>query len=148
MKYTGYTGVKSDGKAIEKLVWLCGRRWRAKSLGTYVDRDKIGKPGEKSVHADYRAADIQFPDAKSRALALETLAGLYGVELIIDYQYRGKMRRAYGRGWRCDRRTWMPYAKGVLSQGGQPWADWLHVEVAPWTDPETLDLAFRATKHG
>lgn len=144
--YTGYTGVKSDGAAIEKLVWLCGRRWRVINLGTYANRDMVGKPGQKSVHADYRACDIRFTDPNERKQALQTLSGLYGVELIIDYQYRGPFGRAFGRGWRCDRGRWKAYKKGELAQGGQPWANWLHVEVSPDCDPDRLESAFRATR--
>lgn len=144
--YTGYTGVKSDGQAIERLVWLCERRWQARSLGTYANRDKIGKHGQKSVHADYRAADIDFPTPEARKQAMQTLAGLYGIELIIDYAYTGtRLKRAWGRGWRCDRGRWLPYRKGVLAQGGLKWAQWLHVEVSPDCNADRLEAAFRLT---
>ena len=147
--YHGYTGVKDSGEAIERLVKLAGRRWRVISLGTYVDRDKRGKEGSKSVHADYRAADIRFPRVADRKQALEVFAGLYGVELIIDYQYTGtRLRRAWGRGWRCDRGRWQNYRQGDVTAGGQAWADWLHIEVAPGTDPDRLEAAFRATRKG
>ena len=143
--YTGYTGKKSDGKAIEQLVVLCRARWGATSLGTYVDRDKRGKPGQKSVHADYRAADILFPDSKTRKRAMQTLAGLYGIELIVDYAYRGLTRKAYGRAWRVDRFAWRDLAKGEVQGGGQSWAQYLHIEVSPSCDPRVLDAQFRAT---
>lgn len=144
-KYTGYTGVKSDGKAVEQLVTLARARWGAKSLGTYVDRDKRGKPGQKSVHADYRAVDLLFPDPKTRKRAMQTLAGLYGIELIVDYAYRGLTRRAFGRAWRCDRNAWRDLAKGEVAGGGEQWAQYIHVEVSPTCDPRVLDMAFRAT---
>ena len=145
--YHGYTGVKDSGDAIERLVWLAGRRWRVISLGTYVDRDKRGKEGQKSVHADYRAADIRFMSKADRKQALSVFAGLYGVELVIDYQWTGtKLRRAWGRGWRCDRGRWQNYKQGQISGGGQNWADWLHIELAPGCDPDRLEAAFRATK--
>ena len=145
--YHGYTGVKDSGAAIERLVMLAGRRWRVISLGTYVDRDKRGKEGQKSVHADYRAADIRFPRAEDRKQALEVFAGLYGVELVIDYKYTGtRLRKAWGRGWRCDRGCWQNYKQGEVSGGGQVWADWLHIEVAPGCDPDRLEAAFRATR--
>lgn len=143
-KYTGYTGVKSDGKAVEQLVALCRARWGAQSLGTYVDRDKRGKPGQRSVHADYRACDVQFPDAKTRKRALQTLAGLYGIELIVDYAYRGPLRRAYGRAWRCDRNAWRDLKKGEVAGGGEQWAQYLHIEVSPTCDARVLDIQFRA----
>lgn len=143
--YTGWTGKKSDGKAVEQLVVLARARWGAQSLGTYVDRDKRGKPGQRSVHADYRAVDLRFPTAKTRKRALQTLAGLYGIELIVDYSYRGLRRKAFGRSWRCDRYTWRDLAKGEVLGGGSTWADWVHVEVGPWCDPTVLDREFRAT---
>lgn len=145
--YTGYTGIKSDGQAIERLVTLCARRWKSRSLGTYANRDKIGKHGQKSVHADYRAADIEFPTPEARKQAMQTLSGLYGIELIVDYAYTGtRLRPAWGRGWRCDRGRWQPYRKGVLAQGGMKWAQWLHVEVSPDCDPDRLEAAFRLTR--
>lgn len=144
--YTGHTGVKDSGAAINRLVHLAGRRWRIINLGVYADRDKRGKDS-KSVHADYRAADIRFPRLEDRKQALSVFAGLYGVELVIDYQYTGtKVRRAWGRGWRCDRGRWRNYKQGEVTGGGQNWADWLHIEVAPGTDPDRLEAAFRATK--
>jgi len=144
--YHGYTGVKDSGDAIERLVKLAGRRWRIINLGTYADRNQRGKP-TKSVHADYRAADIRFMSKADRKQALSVFAGLYGVELVVDYQYSGtKLRRAWGRGWRCDRGRWQNYKQGTVVGGGQPWADWLHVEVMPNCDVDRLEAAFRATK--
>lgn len=143
--YTGYTGKKSDGKAVEQLVVLARARWGAVSLGTYVDRDKRGKPGQKSVHADYRAVDLSFRDAKTRKRAMQTLAGLYGIELIVDYAYRGVRRKAWGRAWRCDRNAWRDLEKGEVAGGGQSWAQYLHIEVSPLCDPRVLDSEFRKT---
>jgi len=144
-KYTGPTGVKSDGKAVEQLATLARARWKAVSLGTYADRDMRGKPEVKSVHADYRAVDLRFPTAKARKRAMQTLAGLYGIELIVDYAYRGPLRRAYGRAWRCDRLAWRDLPKGAVMYGGESWANWLHVEVSPNCNAEILDREFRAT---
>lgn len=143
--YTGWTGRKSDGQAVEQLVVLAKARWGAVSLGTYVDRDKRGKPGQRSVHADYRAVDLRFPTAKARKRAVQTLAGLYGIELVIDYAYRGPLRKAFGRAWRCDRGRWRDLTKGEVVGGGAAWADWIHVEVSPLCDARVLDREFRAT---
>ena len=60
-KYPGYTGKKSNGQGIERLVKLSLRRWGGKCLGTYANRPMRGKE-QMSVHADYRAADILFPN--------------------------------------------------------------------------------------
>lgn len=144
-KYTGYTGKKSSGEGIERLAFLCGRRWRSQCLGTYADRDKRGKPGQKSVHADYRAADIRFP---SRAITVEAcrwfsdprVAEGLKIDMIIDYAYRGPLRRAYGRAWRCDRAEWVNLKKGDVVGGGEAWASFLHIEIAPGILAERGDL--------
>lgn len=135
-KYTGYTGKKSNGEGIERLAFLSGRRWRSRCLGTYADRDKRGKPGQKSVHADYRAADLTFP---TRAITREAcdwftdprICDNLKIEMVIDYAYRGPLRRAYGRAWRCDRMAWIPLKKGDVVGGGEAWASWIHIEIAP-----------------
>lgn len=134
-KYHGYTGKKSAGEGIERLAFLSGRRWDAICLGTYADRDKRGKT-EKSVHADYRATDLRFPDRKTALEACKwfstpLVADALGIELIVDYVHRGPLRRAYGRAWRCDRMAWRNLAKGEVSGGGEPWATWIHIEIAP-----------------
>lgn len=135
-RYTGYTGKKSNGEGIERLVFLSGRRWRSRNLGTYADRDKRGKPGDKSVHADYRAADVLYPNRKTTREACDwfshpLVANALKIDLIVDYEYRGPLRRAYGRAWRCDRQEWRPLKKGEVTGGGQSWARWLHIEIAP-----------------
>lgn len=135
-RYPGFTGKKSNGQGIERLVKLSLRRWGGKSLGTYADRDKRGKPGDKSVHADYRAADLLFDDRRITVEACDwfstpRIANALGIAMIIDYQYRGRLRRAYGRSWRCDREAWIPLKKGDVAGGGQDWARWIHIEIAP-----------------
>ena len=61
-----------DGKAasplILKVAELCQKRWKGtKNLGTYVNRDMRGKPGQKSVHATGFALDLAFVDQKQAA---------------------------------------------------------------------------------
>ena len=148
-KYTGYTGKKSTGEGIERLVALCRRRWAAKCLGTYADRDKRGKPGQKSVHADYRATDLEFPARRTTVEACDwftnpQVADRLGIELIVDYAYRGPLRRAYGRAWRCDRGTWVNLKKGDVAGGGASWANYIHIEIAPGRIADNGDLFERA----
>lgn len=132
-----YTGTK-DGAAkgkrpgTEWLVRAMRTRWGFSNLGTWVVRDMRGKPGQLSVHATARAADIGYMNNKqARAKAVEVAewladnADALGVEEIHDYAY-GK----YGRGWRCDRAAWKIYpseAESAGSIGGK----WLHVELTP-----------------
>lgn len=138
-----YTGNKpksvSNGQGIERLVKLSISRWGAVSLGTYSDRDKRGKPGNKSVHAFYRAADIRFLTEADRNQAFDwftspTVANKLRIEMVCDYAYskRDKLGRpAYGRLWRCDRDQVSRLNKGDVEGGGQKWANWLHIEIAP-----------------
>lgn len=135
-KYSGYTGRKSNGEGIERFTALSLKRWGGTCLGTYSDRDMRGKPGVKSIHADYRATDLRLKDRYNTRRACKWLtrpdvaAGLR-IEMVIDYSYRGPLRKAYGRAWRCDRAKWVPLPKGDVVGGGQSWATWIHVEIAP-----------------
>lgn len=133
--YHGYTGKRSNGEGIEKLVDLCERRWQATCLGTFADRDKRGKPGYPSVHKDYRAADLRFRTDAERNEACRwfstVAADRLGIEIIIDYSYRGPLRRAFGRIWNCTNGKWRNCKQGDVSGGGQAWANFLHIEIAP-----------------
>lgn len=122
----------SNGEGIKRLAVLCAKRWGAKTLGIYQDRDKRGKPGQLSVHALWRAADLKFSDAKTRKEACDWLsehADALKIDMIIDYAYRGPLRRAYGRSWRCDRGRWVNLKKGDVVGGGEAWATFLHIEL-------------------
>lgn len=52
-----------------------------------------------------------------------------GLEMIIDYGYQGGL--GGGRVWMCDRNGWADAPKGAIASGGEPWADWIHVELDP-----------------
>ena len=60
--YPYYPAKASTGKlpGTEKLVELCGRRWKTKNLGTWVVRDMRGKPGIISNHARGLATDVSY----------------------------------------------------------------------------------------
>jgi hypothetical protein len=144
-KKRGYTGT-SDGAApgrragTEKLKELLRKRYGLGCLGTWVVRDKRGKPGDLSVHATGRALDMYYEKRETGRYVMEWLvrhADQLGVEFIGDYQYGN-----HGRGWRCDRGAWQVYAKPTLGPGGQ----WFHLEIAPKMadDPVTLERVFRA----
>jgi len=148
--YTGTTDGVSVGKRVglEILVVLCHKRWATKNLGTHVVRDIRDKPGQLSVHATGRAADIQF---FNRAALIEAIrwfikhADALGVEELHDYAY-GK----YGRGWRVGR-------KGIFKRGWKGWkiytatnnagsigAGWLHIEISPsMADNKDFELVWR-----
>lgn len=129
----------SNGQGIERLVKLTVARWGAVCLGTFANRDKRGKPGNKSVHAFYRAADIRFLTDADRNEAFEwftssKVANKLRIEMVCDYAYskRDKLGRpAYGRMWMCNDDQVHRLTKGAVEGGGQKWANWLHIEIAP-----------------
>jgi hypothetical protein len=141
-RYTGTSDGPSKGPraGTEKLKELLRRRYDVGSLGTWVVRDKRGKPGDLSVHATGRAIDVYYKTRKQGVYVMNWLAhnaDALGVEFIGDY-----LHGEHGRGWRCDRGTWQVYDKPTLGTGGQ----WFHVEIAPKSadDPVTLERVFRA----
>jgi hypothetical protein len=151
-----YTGTK-DGAAkgkrpgTEKLVELCKKRWGFSNLGTWVVRDMRGKPGQLSVHATARAADIGYgtgKDARNKAIEafnwfLQNAAAL-GIEEIHDYAFS-----KYGRGYRCsraDKNGGVIVYKDLASSAGTPGGTWLHVELSPEMadDAAKFEAAWRA----
>lgn len=139
MKRRPYSGnsyyTKSTGHGITKLVELCSRRWKTECLGIYSNRDKRGKPGDLSVHALWRAADVRFPNVKARNEACVWFVQFNDelkIDMIVDYAYNARDkfgRKAYGRVWRCDTQKWANLKKGDVQGGGSAWADWLHIEL-------------------
>jgi hypothetical protein len=156
IKNRPYTGTK-DGAAkgkrpgTEKLVELCKKRWGFSNLGTWVVREMRGKPGQLSVHATGRAADIGYGTGKdARAKAIEAFnwflqnAASLGIEEIHDYAFS-----KYGRGYRCsraDKDGGVIVYKDLASSAGTPGGTWLHVELSPEMadDPAKFEAAWRA----
>jgi hypothetical protein len=151
-----YTGTKDGvhlGKrpGTEKLVDLCKRRWGFSNLGTWVVRDARGKPGQLSVHATGRAADIGYGTGKvARDKAIEAFnwflanATALGIEEIHDYAF-GK----FGRGYRCSRATkdgGVIVYQNLASSAGTPGGTWLHIELSPEMadDAAKFEAAWRA----
>ena len=157
--YPAFDG-KAAGEGTLKLVELCAKRWKCKSLGVYQVRlmrndhtknMKIGDAGyEKflSVHSTGAAADIQYP---SEAVAKEMWDWFIahteelGIEEIHWYA-----KGDYGWGYRCSRGA---NAKGIKqftasdnagSYQGSP--NWLHVELSPEMakDATKFEAAWRA----
>lgn len=150
-KYTGTSDGAAKGKrpGTEKLIDLCHRRWGFTNLGSWVVRDMRGKPGQLSVHATGRAADISY--GKDKAKAIEAMnwfvqhADALGIEEVHDYSgITKKGCEAWGRGWRCDRHTWLDWS--ASNNGGSQHATWIHVELDPAMadDPERFEAAWRA----
>ena len=152
--YTGTKDGAAKGKRLgtEKLVDLCKRRYPGFSnLGTWVVRDMRGKPGQLSVHATGRAADIGYGTAKdARNNAIELFnwllqnATALGIEEIHDYAFS-----KYGRGYRCsraDKDGGVIVYKDLASSAGTPGGTWLHVELSPEMadDPAKFEAAWRA----
>jgi hypothetical protein len=112
------------------------------NFGTWGIRDKRGKPGNPSVHATGRAADVAWreipgerggtaewqkqPYRNARAIInrLVEHADAIGLELALDYT-----PQPYGAGWRCDRGTWERYEKPTIH--GAPGGQWFHLEISP-----------------
>lgn len=107
-----------------------------------------GTAGPLSVHATGRAVDLSYrkmpdkgkADGRKHAEAfMELLVAnnrILGIELILDYMPAG------GRGWRCDRQTWLNYTSPGLH--GSPNGDWLHIEISPRMadSPQAVAAAF------
>jgi hypothetical protein len=163
--YPAFDGKKAQ-PGTEKLVELCGKRWKTKNMGIYAARlmrnsktegKKIGDPGmEKylSVHATGAAADIGYPDRKTGVEMWEWFlkhTEELGIEEIHDYAFDTNVKDGkpgYGRGFRCSRGEG---EKGVKiftaddnagSFGGQ----WLHLELSPEMakDAAKFEAAWRA----
>jgi hypothetical protein len=103
-KYTGNSD--GDGKGAkpgtQKLIELCGKRWKFTNLGAYSNRlmrnsntagKKLGDPGmEKwlSVHATGRACDVGYTDRKAAVEAWDWFLKYskeLGIEEIHDYAF-------------------------------------------------------------
>lgn len=154
-KYSGNASTTmSNGEGIKRLAQLSQRRWKCELLGIYADRDKRGKPGDRSVHSLWRACDLRFPNDAERAQAAEwfaTHADALKIDLIVDYAYnkRDKLgRQAFGRSWICSRGTWANAKKGDFTGGGSAWATFLHIELgyrfATTENGDVFEVAWRS----
>ena len=124
-----------------------------KNLGVFSNRDMRGKPGQKSVHATWRAFDIGYPNPDAgRAIVqlLEQHADSLLIEEIHDYAGVSKAgTEKWGRGWRCTRKEfgggpgWRDWS--AEANGGTPGGKWIHVEVAPAAadDASIIENAFK-----
>ena len=161
-KYPYYPSFDGKGAkpGTEKLVELCGKRWKTKNIGIYSNRlmkndhtagKKIGDPGmEKylSVHATGAAADIQYPDEKvAREMWDWLLANSEALGICEVHWYAFG---DFGAGYRCSRGEGKSGVKiftkddNAGSYQGNP--NWLHVEISPEMaeDPERFEAAWRA----
>jgi len=167
-KYPYYPSFDGKGAqpGTEKLVELCGKRWKTKNMGIYSARlmrnshtegKKIGDPGmEKwlSVHATGAAADIGYPDRKTGVEMWDWFLAHtkeLGISEIHDYAFDSNVKDGkpgYGRGFRCSRGEGSAGVKiftaddNAGSFGGQ----WLHLELDPEMakDAAKFEAAWRA----
>lgn len=167
-KYPYYPSFDGKGAqpGTEKLVELCGKRWKTKNMGIYAARlmrnshtegKKIGDPGmEKwlSVHATGAAADIGYPDRKTGVEMWDWFLAHtkeLGIVEIHDYAFDKDAKDGkpgYGRGFRCSRGEGAAGVKiftaddNAGSFGGQ----WLHLELEPdfAKDAAKFEAAWRA----
>jgi hypothetical protein len=151
-RYTGYDGDAKGRRAgtqklIDWVLYLNGGK--IKNLGSFVLRDMRGK-SSRSVHATGRAIDFGFDHYEDGAALADFLVrnnDLLGVEAVIDY-----WPKPYGRGWRCDRQSWLSYRKPTVA--GAPGGKWIHVELSPefadssqWYDGAFAHLLRQASGH-
>lgn len=114
------------------------------NLGSFVVRDKRGKPGELSVHSTGRAFDIGFSDRATAVRVMDWLvtnADLLDVEMVTDY-----FPLPFGRAWRCDRATWKKYFKKTVS--GAPGGKWFHVEIGNRLADKGMEQAVKQALSG
>jgi hypothetical protein len=162
-KYTGNSdGVSKNGAraGTQKLVELCGRRWKFTNMGIFSNRSMNnpkavkGDPKWLSVHATGRACDIGYSKREDAVEAwnwfLEHTEAL-GIEEIHDYAYDANVKDkalGWGRGYRCSRGEGQKGVKiydskdNAGSQGGK----WLHIELSPAMadDAVKFEAAWRA----
>lgn len=149
--YPAWDGKKAS-LLITRVADLMQRRYKGtRNLGTYVNRDIRGKPGQKSVHATGYALDLGYKDeAQAREIwdyLLEHSAQL-GICEVHWYTYG-----SHGAGYRCSRGEGK---KGVkiftATDNAGPGGSWLHIEVdnnfggIAGGDPDAWEKAFRATR--
>lgn len=143
--YPAWDG-KKPSTLIVKCAELCGKRWKGtKNLGTYVNRDMRGKPGQKSVHATGFALDLGYKDETQARDIWDFFVGnslALNVAEVHWYTF-GK----YGAGYRCSRgegKTGVKiYANAEESAGSG--GMWLHIELVDM-DPTEWETRFRALK--
>jgi hypothetical protein len=140
------------GKAspiILKCVELCGKRWKTKNLGTYVNRDMRDKPGEKSVHATGFACDLSYKDEAQAREIWDFFVNNSEALLVSEvhwYRY-GRNKGNFGAGYRSSRGAGKAgvriyeTAQESAGTGGQ----WLHIELED-QDPAEWEKTFRALK--
>ena len=156
-----YTGNKDGIAAGERkglrvfINQLCALYPALWSNGSYVNRPMRGKK-DLSVHATGRAVDLSYrymvkenrgiPEG-GRKQAMEAMrfivknADAFGLEAVLDY-----FPMPHGRGWRCDRSSWIVYNKKTIS--GAPMGDWFHAEISPEMadNPDAMREAFAQAK--
>jgi hypothetical protein len=146
-KYPYYPSFDGKGAqpGTEKLVELCGKRWKTKSLGIYQVRlmkndhtvgMKLTDPDAgkwMSTHATGAAADIQYPSEEvAREMWDWLLANSAALGICEVHWYAFG---AFGAGYRCSRGEGKAGVKiftvddNAGSYQGNPM--WLHVEISP-----------------
>jgi len=139
-----------DGKRPSPLILKCAdlsrRRWPGTTnLGTYVNRDMRGKPGQKSVHATGFALDLGYKDeAQVREIWDFFVGNSLALNVAEVHWYTfGK----FGAGYRCSRGEGKKgvkiyeNAKESAGTGGK----WLHIELVDMAVAE-WEQRFRALK--
>lgn len=165
--YTGFDKIgSSTHPAAKKLAECLQKRYGMKYLGGLVIRPMRSAPAKiqtlpvtdprvepyLSIHATGRAIDVALDDPTKLSeiflFLLDNTDELF-IEELHEYSYKAPgARKAWGRGYRCNRAK---KNKGVVNwdaknNGGTPGGLWLHAEVSPHADPEKLQAHFRKTR--
>ena len=139
-----------DGKRPSPLILKCAdlsrRRWAGTvNLGTYVNRDMRGKPGQKSVHATGFALDLGYKDEdQAREIWDFFVNNSLALNVAEVHWYTfGK----HGAGFRCSRGEGK---KGVkiyenAAESAGTGGKWLHIELVDM-DVAEWETRFRALK--
>ena len=167
-KYPYYPSFDGKGAqpGTEKLVELCGKRWKATNMGIYVARlmrnshtegKKMSDPGmEKwmSVHATGAACDIGYSDRKIGVAMWDWFLAnteALGIVEIHDYAYDATAtdkKPGYGRGFRCSRGEGVKGVKIFTADdnAGSFGGKWLHIELDQTMakDAAKFEAAWRA----
>jgi hypothetical protein len=163
--YPSFDGKKSQ-PGTEKLVELCGKRWKTSNMGIYSPRlmrnsktagKKIGDPGmEKflSVHATGAAADIGYTDRKIGVAMWDWFlanAAALGIVEIHDYAFDANAtdkKPGFGRGFRCSRGEGAAGVKiyNEKENAGSFGGKWIHIELEPEfaKDAAKMEAAWRS----
>lgn len=141
--YPAWDG-KREQPITTKLVELCGKRYKSKSLGTYVVRPMRGR-SDLSVHATGYAADLSA-DLKTLQLMWEFFVTNSAALRVSEVHFYKAPGTTHGLGYRCSRGEGKKGVKRwTATDNGGSGGLWLHIELEE-QDPAHFEAEFRRLK--